>query len=426
MKSYYRWYVTVVCFLFLLFHQADKLLLAPLVTPIMSEFQINEAQMGAVSSLAILVSALLYPLWGYLYDRFARAKLLSLASLIWGLTTSLSAVAPNFSTFMLTRASTGIDDSSYPGLFSLLSDYFEPKLRGKVYGVLQMSGPVGFMLGTVLATMLGSSIGWRNVFFITGGVGIVIAVLIYITVKEMPRGGADPEMQGIDEDADIKFNWSSARDLFRNRSLLLLMAQGFFGVFPWYILSFWFFRYLETERGYTPTEAMGVMIVAIVALSAGYYIGGSLGDALFQRFSSGRIVAGTIGVISGAILLYFTMIVPLGQTVPFLILLGFTSIAMSMASPNVIASVFDITVPEVRSSAQAIRKLLEDGGAAAAPFLAGLIAMRYSLHSAIVIICIGAWVICTIVFAVLIHHIPKDIEKLHQIMEERARVETQP
>ena len=94
MTSRYRWYVAAVMFLFLLLHQADKLLIGPLTTAIMEEFQINEAQMGAVSSLAIVVAALLYPLWGYLYDRYARHTLLALASLIWGSTTWLNALAP--------------------------------------------------------------------------------------------------------------------------------------------------------------------------------------------------------------------------------------------------------------------------------------------------------------------------------------------
>ena len=55
-----------------------------------------------------------------------------------------------------------------------------------------------------------------------------------------------------------------AQRLLRNRSLLLLMAQGFFGVFPWNVLTFWFFRYLETERGYSSEQAMTTMLVAIV------------------------------------------------------------------------------------------------------------------------------------------------------------------
>jgi len=93
---------------------------------------------------------------------------------------------------------------------------------------------------------------------------------------------------------------------------------------------------------------------------------------------------------------------------------------MSMASPNVIASVFDITLPEIRSTAQAIRKLLEDSGAATAPFLAGLIAMNTSLHDAILYICIGTWIVCAIIFAVLIYVIPSDIEALRLTLRERA------
>ena len=111
-RSRYRWFVLSIFFLFVLLHQADKLLIGPLTTPIMEAFHINEAQMGAVSSLAIIVAAVLYPLWGYLYDRYARARLLALASFIWGSTTWLSALAPSYPTFLVTRASTGIDDSS--------------------------------------------------------------------------------------------------------------------------------------------------------------------------------------------------------------------------------------------------------------------------------------------------------------------------
>jgi predicted MFS family arabinose efflux permease len=76
---------------------------------------------------------------------------------------------------MVTRSSTGIDDSSYPGVYSLLTDYFGPRTRGIVYGAIQMSGPPGFTRGTVLATMLGGALGWRRVFFVTGGSGILVA-----------------------------------------------------------------------------------------------------------------------------------------------------------------------------------------------------------------------------------------------------------
>jgi len=191
--SRYRWFVVFVFFLFMLLHQSDKLLIGPLTTPIMETFGIDEVQMGGVFTGALLVGALLYPVWGYLYDRYARSRLLALASFIWGSTTWLSAVAPTFPVFLATRASTGIDDSSYPGLYSLIADYFPPKMRGKIYGLLQLSQPLGYMTGLLAATLLAGVLGWRAIFYITGSLGLLLAGLIYFGVREAPRGKSEPE-----------------------------------------------------------------------------------------------------------------------------------------------------------------------------------------------------------------------------------------
>src|SRR5690606_25981155 len=139
-----RWYAVALFFFFMLLHQSDKLLIGPLTSDIMDTFGLTQTQMGAVSTGVLVVGAVFYPLWGYLYDRYARGKLLALASFIWGATTWLNAIAPTYPAFLATRASTGVDDSSYPGLYSLISDYFKPTTRGKIYGLLQLTMPLGY------------------------------------------------------------------------------------------------------------------------------------------------------------------------------------------------------------------------------------------------------------------------------------------
>jgi MFS family permease len=422
-RSRYRWFVVFVFFLFVLLHQADKLLISPLTTPIMETFNINEAQMGAVSTAALLVAALFFVLWGYLYDRFSRSRLLALASFIWGSTTWLNALAPNYSTFLATRASTGVDDASYPGIFSLLSDYFGPRLRGKVYGLIQVAQPIGFMMGTLLATMLGGSMGWRSVFFITGSAGIVVAILIFFGVREPVRGQAEPELAGLEDLSSTKINWGVVKGLLKKPSFLVLLSQGFFGSFPWQVLVFWFFRYLEVERGYTPDEAMLSMIIAIVPLSLGYLVGGGVGDFFFRRTPRGRVLTAMVGVLAGAVFLALLLTQPTADgrlSVPLLALMGLT---MSIASPNVIATVQDVTEPEVRGTAQSVMSLADTAGSALAPFLAGLIAVSYSLHAAILTICISTWLLCAVLFGVTAIFIPGDVARLRQEMEARARAE---
>ncbi len=419
----YRWFVVGVFFVFMLLHQADKLLVGPLTTPIMKEFNINETQMGLLSSGAIIVGAIFYPLWGYLCDRFSRAKLLALASLIWGSTTWFSAIAPTYSTFLVTRSSTGIDDSSYPGLYSLIADYFPPNTRGKVYGLLQIAMPVGYLIGMVMAMVLGGVIGWRSIFYITGSLGILMAIVIFFGVKEPERGVSEPELQNIEQIGKYRFEWKIARDLFKKRSLILLFLQGFVGVFPWQVITFWFFRYLETERGFSSNEVLITMVAAIVLLAAGYPIGGMLGDWLFARTKRGRLIVSAIGVITGAILLFLAIKVPYANRGLFTVMMGLTALFIPFASPNVLSTVYDVTLPEVRSTANSIQYFIEQGGSAIAPTLAGLIAVNSSLENSILVICVTAWILCFLFFLGAIYLLPKDVDTLHAQLQERAQIE---
>jgi MFS family permease len=416
----YRWFVVAILFAFMLLHQADKLLIGPLTTPIIETFGITKSQMGAVFTGALVVGAILYPIWGYLYDRYARPRLLALASLIWGSTTWLSAVVPTYPLFVATRASTGVDDSSYPGLYALISDYFGPEVRGKIYGLLQLTAPTGYLLGMVLALTLRGVVGWRGVFLITGSLGILLSAIIFFAVRERPRGSSEPELVGVEGMGIHRFEWDTALGLFRKPSLRLLFAQGFFGVFPWNVITYWFFHYLETERNYSADAVLLTMSVAVVMLAAGYPIRGALGDALFKRTRRGRLIVSTVGVLLGALFLFITLNVPLGNQARFLGLLSVTAIFVPFASANVIATVYDVTLPEVRSSALAVQYFIESAGAALAPWLAGIVADRASLQFAILAICISTWVICALFFAVAAYLVPGDIETLRRQLRRRA------
>lgn len=423
MRTRHRWFAVAICFLFMLLHQADKLLIGPLTTPIMETFGINEEQMGRVFTGALVVGAIFYPLWGFLYDRYTRPKLLAMASFLWGSSTWLSAVAPGYSSFLITRASTGIDDASYPGIYSLISDYFGPKVRGRVFGLLQISMPLGYLLGMVLALTVGVQIGWRSVFYITGSLGALLAVLILFGIREAPRGRSEPELADLAEIGVYRFDWKLARGLFRKRSLWLMFIQGFFGVFPWNVITYWFFRYLEIERGYSSQTVLSTMVVAVLFLSAGYFVGGAVGDYAFKRNPRGRLLVSMGAVLLGAVLLTITLNLPLDTEILFLVLLSITALFIPFAAPNVVSTIHDVTLPEIRSTAMAVQYFVESAGAALAPWLAGAIAVRASLRVAILGICVTAWVLCAIFFAIAAQKVPDDITSLRLVLHQRANRE---
>lgn len=422
-SSRYRWFVVVIFFFFMLLHQTDKLMIGSLQVPISETFGLDDFRWGLVNSGALAIATVLYPLWGYLYDRYARAKLLALASFIWGATTWLNAIVRTYTGFLITRASTGVDDSSYPGIFTLIADYFGPNLRGKVYGILQLAQPLGFLAGLILGQVVAPMIGgWRSVFYITGGLGILVALLIYFGVREMPRGKAEPEFENMPEMATFRFSWAEAKEIFRKRTMWFVFLQGFAGVFPWNVIVFFFFGYLETERGYDSSAIISTMAPVILILAFGYFLGGFIGDLLFKRTKKGRILISSAGVLLGAIFIYLAMTTPLDRPNQFFIFMCLTAIFMPLSSANVIATVYDVTVPEVRSTAQAIEYFVENSGAVAAPALTGAIIVSSGDKTfAILSICIVAWLLCFLFYLGALFTIDKDTNALRAQMAERAK-----
>jgi len=83
--------------------------------------------------------------------------------------------------------------------------------------------------------------------------------------------------------------------------------------------------------------------------------------------------------------------------------------------------VYDVTVPEVRSTAQAVEYFIENTGAAFAPLLAGAIADASNLKTSILLICVSAWVLCFLFYLGALFTIDKDTGDLRMQMAERAK-----
>ncbi len=420
-QSRNRWFVVAVFFVFMLLHQSDRLLIGTLTTNIMATFRITMTQMGAVSTGALIVGALCYPLWGYLYDRYGRAKLLALASFIWGATTWLNAIAPTYKAFLVTRATTGIDDSSYPGIYSLISDLFGPKVRGKVYGLLQLTAPLGFLLGMILALALagcdrlaGCVLHHRQPWRDPGGGDL-------LRRAGAAAGGAEPEMAGLETVTTYRFKWPIVWGLVQETHPAPDLRPGFL-------------------RGFS-LECDHVLVFCLSGKGTGLHRHAAVrdhgrgGDRVGRGLSRGRrarrpalpahprgrAIVSTIGVLAGAVLLWLTLSVPVANQWLFLVMLAFTALFIPFAAPNVVSTVYDITLPEVRSTALSIESLIESAGAALSPLIAGFIADRSSLGTAILLICVSTWLLCALFFIGVAIVVPGDIRTLRTQMRGARR-----
>jgi MFS family permease len=161
----------------------------------------------------------------------------------------------------------------------------------------------------------------------------------------------------------------------------------------------------------------------VLVLAAGYPLGGALGDSLFKRNPRGRLIVAVIGVVLGALMLVITLNIPNENTLLFTISLAVNALLIPFASANVISTVYDVTLPEVRSTSISVMSFIESIGAALSPWLVGEISDRASLKAAFLLICVVAWLICAFFFLFAARFVPEDIKTLRLQMQERANQE---
>ncbi len=415
----YKWKVLIILSAFLGIQATDAYILSAVSPQLIAEYHISYVTLGLLFSSTLVIATVLYPVWGYWYDKYSRKSLTAILALLLGSTTWLNALSRVFYQFFITRLLTAIGYPTPSGVYTLTSDYFEPKSRGKAIGFINAATPIGYLLGILIPlTIIGAGLNWRYSFFITGGISLIIGAMIYFFVKEIPRGNSEPELEGKLTSDIYKVKLSDLKKIIKKRSLLLLFLQAVFGTIPWNTISFWIITYMSIERKLPYFLIMIVMLVWIVMMVAGNVVSGYLSDFLFKKIPSGRVVLATIVVFLAAVLIYFTMYSPTFSG--FLVFGVLTAFEIPMAGPSVNAAVMDITEPELRGSALAYLNFFSAAGSTVGPFLGGVLGAAISLKYAITLISSVTWVAQGILFAILIFTMPGDVKKLREILKYRG------
>lgn len=189
-KYYYRWYVLAVLWLVAVLRFVDLQILAVLLETIKAEFHFSDTQLSLLGGLAF---ALFYGSLGlpiaWLADRYNRRNIIALAVALWSLMTALCGQASGFFSLFSARMGVGIGEAgAYPPSTALLADYFPPRLRGRACAVLASAIPAGVFVGFMVGGVVAQYWGWRAAFSLVGLPGVLLGLLVFITVREPPRG----------------------------------------------------------------------------------------------------------------------------------------------------------------------------------------------------------------------------------------------
>jgi MFS family permease len=323
----YRYYVAwALCGVYTL-SLMDRQLVAALVEPIRTEFALRDRDMGLISGLSF---AVFYATFGVplarLADRNNRVTIIAASLLAWSVFTGLTGFARSFTHLLIARIGVAIGEAGCnPAAYSLIGDYFDARRRATALSIFQMGGYIGSFLGLLLGGWIAHAYGWRAAFIIIGLPGLVVALLLKITVRELPRGYSDPARAVVEPPPTLRV----LRTLWAKRSFRHLSFAAALHNFAIYGVGNWYAAFLMRSHGLSLRETTTTLALVTVAGGAlGTYLGGLLSDRLAVRRQDNRFY---LWIPAWSLIVGF----PLSQGV---LLFDQTAVVIALLTPVVMCS----------------------------------------------------------------------------------------
>lgn len=266
----------------------DRQLIASFANFIVPDLGLTDWQYGILTGLAFVFFYSIMGLFmGTLADKYNRPRLIGFGVLLWSVFTALTGAAKGFISMAIPRAFIGVGESILtPTSMSMLSDSFPANRMGFAAGVYYMGVPIGVGISLLIVGFLGEPLGWRNCFYILGGIGAVLGIIAFY-FKDRPRKHL------IDNPDEVNLSYSeivsTLRQALTSSNALILTIAG--GVLYHVALGAAVFEQLwyAQERGFERSEiAQLTGIIGVVAGLAGNLFGGLMSDWWLKTFNQGR------------------------------------------------------------------------------------------------------------------------------------------
>ncbi|MCP4537835.1 MAG: MFS transporter [Chloroflexi bacterium] len=389
---------------------------------------LNYTNLGTIGTIRNILQSISAPFWGYASDKLSRKKVIVFGTGIWGIWTAFCGLSQNLGQLLAIRAISGIGlGCLMPATFSLMSDTFPPKQRGRALGVLEAIGVLGIVVGTLGLGMLASPVLWRWGFFSLGIFSVVSGLVVWFLVDEPVRGASEPELEGkITKETADKYGMklSDLSKVLAIPTIWVAILQGLAGSMPWVVMGLYLITWMVRGLGVSEQDATIAFAGIVIGTALSNVIGGVLGDWAEQRSPKyGRAFIGQVSVFSGIPLTYLLFTQTENWSFGTIVLLCFlTALLISWPGKGSKEPMMQgVVPPELRASAFAMTTFVESGFAAIAAYVAGALADRIGLTNAMIWTIPFPWLICGALFTLFYWSYPRDSQKLRALMAERAK-----
>lgn len=273
---------------------------------------LNKMQMGELfAAFGLAYSVALVP-GGVLTDILGSRVAYALSLVGWSFATLTQGLASGYQMLLGSRLAIGaLEAPAFPSNARAVTLWFPARERGFATSVYVMGQYIGTPLFTGLLLWISTAYGWRTVFFVTGGFGILFSMLWYRIYRDPLRhaGVNAAELQYINEGATAtrkpreKFDWRMALRLLGYRQVLAICLGKFCNNTLLVFFTTWFMTYLIEARHMSMIKVGIFQALPFIGATIGILSAGFLSDFFIRRgvsISTARKAPLIIGTMLGA------------------------------------------------------------------------------------------------------------------------------
>lgn len=415
-KKGYKWEVLGLLWFAYLLNQADRQAFNVVLPLIREDLALTDLQIGLIATLFNCIYAILVPVAGYVGDRFSQKWILSLSVFFWSFATMLTGFSSGIIMLILTRSlATGAGEAFFgPPNYSMLARYHKEDTRSFAMSIHQTAYYVGIIVSGLLAGYIGEHYGWRNAFFVFGGVGIIHAIVMIVRLKdkaadtdEVPKTekkAQETDKIGFFDGFKIVLKTPSALALTAGFSGLIFVLTGYLTWMPTYL-------YETFDMGLTSAGFNSVFYTHLFAFF-GVLVAGRMSDKLARKLKpSVRMMMQGISLLVAA-----PFIILMGNsTILPVIYVGFAGFGFARAffDANTYTVLYDVIPPKYHASASGVMIMTGFLIGSLSPAILGYLKPLLGLSMGITLLSV-VWVICGLLLVfVSKYRFQKDYERIH-------------
>jgi len=298
--------VLALIFLSVVINYMDRTNISVAAKAISEDLEITKVQMGIIFSAFAWTYSIMQIPGGMLVDAIRVRILYPFILVAWSLATIVQGLMSSLGGLVGCRMAIGFFEApSYPANNKIVTQWFSEQERAGAIAVYTSGQFIGLAFLMPVLAVIQEWFGWRGLFFVSGAVGIVWAVVWYFlyrdpeeksstvnsantkSVKPLDDNGSNSPSNENTQQAIVNVN--NLKIAFTNKKLWgIYIGQFCLGGTLIFFLT-WFPTYLAEYRGLSDLNTGLLASIPFLAAFCGVLVSGFLSDWLVRRGVSNEI-----------------------------------------------------------------------------------------------------------------------------------------